>query len=220
MGKLPHFSIENSCYFLTSTTNEKKPLFRNDKYVQILCNIIYNLRSKGKMSLLGFVIMPEHFHLLIVPSSGTKISWIMQEIKKGSARLINKDRFCRAQGRARLPDKEVFLKDPGTRGRPRPRVNLVNNRRYSGSSPTPNNNSTRYSGSSQTPNKVWMDEYYDYVIRNEEDLIRHLQYIHNNPVKRGLVETTEQYLWSSANPNFENDLENTLPGSGTSRTTF
>jgi putative transposase len=204
MGKLPHFSIENSCYFLTSTTNEKKPLFRNDKYVQILCNIIYNLRSKGKMSLLGFVIMPEHFHLLIVPSSGTKISWIMQEIKKGSARLINKDRFCRAQGRARLPDKEVFLKDPGTRGRPRPRVNLASD----------------CSGSSLTSKKVWMDEYYDYVIRNEEDLIRHLQYIHNNPVKRGLVETTEQYLWSSANPNFENDLENTLSGSGTSRTTF
>jgi putative transposase len=204
MGKLPHFSIENSCYFLTSTTNEKKPLFRNDKYVQILCNFIYNLRSKGKMSLLGFVIMPEHFHLLIVPSSGTKISWIMQEIKKGSARLINKDRFCRAQGRARLPDKEVFLKDPGTRGRPRPRVNLASD----------------CSGSSLTSKKVWMDEYYDYVIRNEEDLIRHLQYIHNNPVKRGLVETTEQYLWSSANPNFENDLENTLSGSGTSRTTF
>src|SRR4030042_2053314 len=104
MGKLPHFSIENSCYFLTSTTNERKPLFRNDKYVQILCNIIYNLRNKGKMSLLGFVIMPEHFHLLIVPSSGTKISWIMQEIKKGSARLINKDRFGRARGRARLPN--------------------------------------------------------------------------------------------------------------------
>jgi len=62
-----------------------------------------------------------------------------------------------------------------------------------------------------------MDEYYDYVIRNEEDLIRHLQYIHNNPVKRGLVETTEQYLWGSANPNFENDLENTLSGSGLRR---
>jgi len=187
MGKLPHFSIENSCYFLTSTTNERKPLFRNVKYAQILCNIIYNLRSKGKMSLLGFVIMPEHFHLLIVPNSGTKISWIMQEIKKGSARLINKDRFCRAQGRARLPSD--------------------NNIRYSGSSPTPNNNSIRYSGSSLTPNKVWMDEYYDYVIRNEEDLIRHLQYIHNNPVNRGLVETTEQYIWSSANSLFENDLE-------------
>jgi hypothetical protein len=64
-----------------------------------------------------------------------------------------------------------------------------------------------------------MDEYYDHVIRNEEDLIRHLQYIHNNPVKRGLVETTEQYLWSSANSIFENDLEKIMSGSGASQTT-
>ena len=55
------------------------------------------------MCLLGFVLMHEHFRLLIIPSKGIKISWIIQEIKKGSARLINKDRFCRAQGRARLP---------------------------------------------------------------------------------------------------------------------
>ncbi len=176
MGKLPHFPIEDSCYFLTSTTHERKPLFRNDKYAQILCNIIYNLRRKGEISLLGFVIMPEHFHLLIVPNSETKISWIMQEIKKGSARLINKDRFGRAQGRARLPSD-----DP--------------------------KKLSWYSGSSLTQNKVWMDEYYDYVIRNEKDMIRHLQYIHNNPVKRGLVDTTEKYIWSSANSVFENDLE-------------
>ena len=218
MGKLPHFSVENSCYFLTSTTYERKPIFRNDNYAQILCNIIYNLRNNAKMSLLGFVIMPEHFHLLIVPSRGTKISWIMQEIKKGSARLINKDRVRRAQGRARLPDEKEALRDQGTLGRPGPIGNTGS--RYSGSSLTPNNNPTWYSGSSLTPKKVWMDEYYDYVIRDEEDLIRHLQYTHNNPVKRGLVETTEQYIWSSANPNFENDLENTLSGSGTSPTTF
>jgi len=103
MAKLAHFTEENSCYFLTSTTYERKPLFRMDKYAQILCNIIYNLRNREKMSLLGFVIMPEHLHLLVVPIHGIKISWIMQEIKKGSARLINRERFCRAQGRARLP---------------------------------------------------------------------------------------------------------------------
>jgi len=58
-----------------------------------------------------------------------------------------------------------------------------------------------------------MDEYFDYVIRSEEDLIKHLKYIHNNPVKRGLVETPEKYTWSSANPNFENDLEKVFSGS-------
>jgi REP element-mobilizing transposase RayT len=157
------------------------------------------------MFLLGFVIMRDHFHVLVVPRDGDKVSWIMQEIKKGSARLINQERFSRAQGRARLPDKKEVSKDKGTLGRPGPRGDLVNNRRYS--------------GSSQTPNKVWMDEYYDYVIRNEKDLMMHLSYIHGNPVKRGLVEKAEDYLWSSANSKFENDLEKILSGSGTSPTT-
>lgn len=60
------------------------------------------------MSILGFVIMPEHVHLLIVPCSGVEISWIMQEIKKGSARLINKERFRQAQGVDRLLKEEPF----------------------------------------------------------------------------------------------------------------
>ena len=187
MTKLPHFTEDGSCYFLTSTTYGRKPFFKIDQYAQILCNIIYNLRNKGKLSLLGFVIMPEHLHLMVVPTRGVEISWIMQEIKKGSARLINRERFCRAQGRARLPDLGFYR--------------------------------SRYSGSSRTPNKLWMDEYYDYVIRNEEDLVKHLNYISHNPVKRGLVESPGRYMWSSANPNFENDLERVMSGSGTSPTT-
>ncbi len=180
MAKLPHFTEDGSCYFLTSTTSGRKPIFKDNKYAQILCNIIYNLRRKEKMFLLGFVIMPEHFHLLTVPAENVKVGWIMQEIKKGSARLINKDRSCRAQGRARLPNGETCR--------------------------------IRYSGSSPTPNKVWMDEYYDYIIRNEVDLVKHLNYIFYNPVKRGLVESAQEYIWSSAHPAFENDLEKLVPG--------
>jgi len=215
MAKLIHFLEENSCYFLTSTTYQRKPLFRIDRYAEILCNIIYNLRKREKMLLLGFVVMPEHFHCLIIPSTGIKISWAMQEIKKGSSRLINKDRFSQTQGRARLPDDLGssmpvigVVSDPdkeisGTLGRPRLRLDLAN----------------RYSGSSLTPNKVWMDEYYDYVIRGETDLVKHLNYVNYNPVKRGLVKTPEEYTWSSANPMFENDLEKVMSGSGTSPTT-
>jgi hypothetical protein len=64
-----------------------------------------------------------------------------------------------------------------------------------------------------------MDEYYDYIIRDENDLIEHLDYVHNNPVKRGFAKSAEEYIWSSANPNFENDLERVMSGSGTSPTT-
>ncbi len=48
--------------------------------------------------------------------------------------------------------------------------------------------------------RLWMDEYYDYVIRSKRDLVEKLRYVHNNPVKKGLVENEEDYPFSSANP--------------------
>ena len=46
--------------------------------------------------------------------------------------------------------------------------------------------------------KVWMNEYFDRFIRNEEHFRKAVEYIHNNPVKAGLSPTPEQYPWSSA----------------------
>ncbi|MCK4729150.1 MAG: transposase, partial [Desulfobacterales bacterium] len=39
---------------------------------------------------------------------------------------------------------------------------------------------------------------YDRNIHNEDDLLEKIKYIHNNPVKRGLVSTPEEWKWSSA----------------------
>jgi len=163
MAKLKHFIIDGYCYFLTSTTKWRKQIFNNFGNAQILCDIIYNLWRREKFFLLGFTIMPEHFHLIIIPKGNIVLSWVMQEIKKGSARLIN------------------------IRG--------------------------------NTKGKIWMDEFYDYVIRDENDLIKHLDYIYNNAVKRRFAEVPSEYPWSSANPKFETDLEEILSGSGTSPTT-
>jgi putative transposase len=44
---------------------------------------------------------------------------------------------------------------------------------------------------------VWQKRYWDHVIRNESDMDRHLDYIHYNPVKHGLVTDPAKYAWSS-----------------------
>ena len=150
MAKLPHFCLENQSYFITTTTEGRKPVFTNAEDALILWNVINNQRERGRFHLLGFVIMPDHLHLLIIPREVINISFIMQEIKKGSARLINESK--------------------GRRG------------------------------------KLWMSEYYDHVIRNENDLMEKVRYIHYNPVKRGLVQNEEGYPFSSANPKYEGFL--------------
>ena len=43
--------------------------------------------------------------------------------------------------------------------------------------------------------RIWLDENYDRVIRDEKELLEKLQYILNNPVKAGLVENSKEYKW-------------------------
>ncbi len=40
---------------------------------------------------------------------------------------------------------------------------------------------------------VWQRRYWDHIIRNPDDLETHIDYIHYNPVKHGLV--TSPFLW-------------------------
>ncbi len=45
--------------------------------------------------------------------------------------------------------------------------------------------------------KIWWN-YYDHIIRGEEDFFKHLNYIHQNPIKHGMAKTFE-YEFSSYN---------------------
>ena len=44
---------------------------------------------------------------------------------------------------------------------------------------------------------VWQRRFWEHQIRDESDLQRHVDYIHYNPVKHGLVEAVEDWPWST-----------------------
>jgi len=50
--------------------------------------------------------------------------------------------------------------------------------------------------------KLWEDGFYDHAIRNQDDFREIVEYIHNNPVKNGLAESTDEYPYSSCNPKY------------------
>jgi putative transposase len=52
---------------------------------------------------------------------------------------------------------------------------------------------------------IWARGYVDHRIRDMQDYESHRDYIHHNPVRRGLASSPEQYLYSSANPKFRLD---------------
>ena len=52
---------------------------------------------------------------------------------------------------------------------------------------------------------IWARGYVDHRIRDAADYERHRQYIHQNPVRKALASSPEQYPHCSANPKFELD---------------
>jgi putative transposase len=53
--------------------------------------------------------------------------------------------------------------------------------------------------------EVWQRGFTDHRIRNAEDFSAHRDYIHQNPVKRKLVESPVEYRFCSAYPGFNLD---------------
>ena len=47
------------------------------------------------------------------------------------------------------------------------------------------------------PGKVWQCDYWDRFIRDENHFEKAVQYIHNNPLKAGLIDSPEKWQWSS-----------------------
>ncbi|MCJ7532800.1 MAG: transposase, partial [Anaerolineales bacterium] len=44
---------------------------------------------------------------------------------------------------------------------------------------------------------IWQRRFWEHTIRDQTDLNHHLDYIHYNPVKHGLVQTVSDWPWSS-----------------------
>jgi putative transposase len=44
---------------------------------------------------------------------------------------------------------------------------------------------------------IWQRRFWEHTIRDEEDLNRHRDYLHYNPVKHGLVKSVADWPWSS-----------------------
>ncbi|MBX3054223.1 MAG: transposase [Caldilineaceae bacterium] len=152
--------------------------------------------------LIAWVVMPNHVHVLFQLLHNWTVAKIVASWKKFTARKIN----------------EYQRRTDGSANREIGEAGVVANREIGAPNDVPKN----------TPNPVWQREYWDRYMRNEEHLYRAVEYIHQNPVKAGLVATVEEWPWSSAALGtakfpFGQDPENANqeigePGSGSEKT--
>ena len=78
-------------YFVTSRTWEGRALFAQAPPCRIFLDALLHYRDDGAFQLHAFVLMPDHFHLLLTPSGATTLERAVQYIKGGSARRIGKE---------------------------------------------------------------------------------------------------------------------------------
>jgi putative transposase len=57
-------------YALTTATYQRRAIFTRTVNAELLLAILFHYRDQGRYLLHGFVIMPEHLHVLLTPLEG------------------------------------------------------------------------------------------------------------------------------------------------------
>lgn len=135
------------------STFQKRNILQSNRMAGLFIDALLHYRQQRKYMLHEFVVMPDHFHLLITPIETLERS--MQLIKGGFSY------------RAR---KELGF-----------------------------------------AHQIWQPSYYDRRMRNLEEYFFFREYIRRNPVKRGLGVNAEDYLYSSARPGIQSELDGPPP---------
>jgi putative transposase len=85
-----HRSAMGSCYFVTTKCWQGRTVFQVDENAQILMETVLHYRDNQDYLLHEFVVMPDHLHLLMTPSTTTSLEKCVQLIKGGSSFRIHK----------------------------------------------------------------------------------------------------------------------------------
>jgi putative transposase len=75
-------------YFVTSQTWQRRDLFRNEKWAELFLETLQSYRGRAYL-LHEYVLMPEHFHILITPS--VTLERAVQFIKGGFSFRVKKE---------------------------------------------------------------------------------------------------------------------------------
>ncbi len=143
MSRLRRYYVPEAIVFITQVVYRRIPVFGQEHIVELLRQNLVETKRHHPFVMLGYCLLPEHFHLMLRPTGVSNFSAIMHSLKPNFTK-----------------DYKACLGVSGSM-------------------------------------KFWQKGFWDHVIRDEDDFQRHLDYIHYNPVKHGLVQRPEDWPYSS-----------------------
>jgi len=165
---LHRFYGAGELHFVTFSCYGRQLLLANPARRDLFLATLERVRRRYRLVVLGYVVMPEHVHLLVTEPQRETLSTAIQALKLGFVRsLYGSGQNLVPRSRQTyevhwVPHLSPPLRDMGRR-----------------------------------PNHFWQPRFYDFNVWSEHKRIEKLRYIHRNPVKRGLVESPDQWPWSS-----------------------
>ncbi len=141
---LRRFHHSKQTHFITFSCYRRQARLRDPARCHLFLEKLEQTRLRFALRVYGYVVMPEHIHLLVSEPARGLLSTAIQSLKLAVAKRV------RALGRA-----------------------------------------------PHEPAQFWQKRYYDRNLRDYEEFMEKLRYIHRNPVKRGLVPRPEDWPWSS-----------------------
>ncbi len=125
-------------HFITFSCWRRQPLLVSDEAKRTFEAALEDTRRRYHFYVVGYVIMPEHVHLLVSEPERGSLATALQALKQSVARRL-------------IGERPHF----------------------------------------------WETRYYDFNVFTAKKRVEKLRYLHRNPVKRGLVEKAEDWVWSS-----------------------
>ena len=87
---LPHFQIQGDVYYITIVLYGRLPVFTRPSFTITIIDSLNFYRYKQSYRLLGFVIMPDHVHLLIWPYGAIPVGDMMRDLKRFTSGRITR----------------------------------------------------------------------------------------------------------------------------------
>src|SRR5215471_1833426 len=85
--KCSNKNLPGALHFVTGNLDEQRRVFRRDEACQSFIDVCSELREEWPFKVVAYVLMPDHFHLIVNPRDG-RIKELMGKLKSQSARRI------------------------------------------------------------------------------------------------------------------------------------
>ncbi len=88
MTKLRHYDNLGTARFITFSCYRRYPVLRQDLVLSLVVEQLAAIRKEHNIKLLGYVLMPEHVHLVLHPPDGVRLGVVIGQMKARAALAI------------------------------------------------------------------------------------------------------------------------------------